>query len=164
MGEKLQGRLDPKIKAVWRISDALGIVIVFAVALGLELIPWAVDPSTRVVMGPLLAITAGMGVVFFVVFMAVVTPLRYARWRYRLEPEFLEIQKGIVWRTHTVVPFIRVQNTDTKQGPILRLFGLASVTVSTAAGAMEIPGLGAGEADALRDRAAEFARIAREDV
>ncbi|MDR4016167.1 MAG: PH domain-containing protein [Eggerthellaceae bacterium] len=91
-------------------------------------------------------------------------PLALHPWRYELRPDFLELKYGIIWRRHVVIPFIRVQNTDTKQGPILRAFGLASVTVSTAAGAMEIPGLQTGEADSVRDRAAEFARLAREDV
>ena len=102
--------------------------------------------------------------VLLVVFLFAVTPLRYIRWHYELRPDFLELKYGIIWRKHIVVPFIRVQNTDTKQGPILRAFGLASVTVSTAAGSMEIPGLLTEEADSVRDRAAEFARLAREDV
>ncbi len=46
----------------------------------------------------------------------------------------------------------------------MRAFGLASVTVATAAGEHEIPGLAMGEAEILRDKAAELARIAREDV
>ena len=62
------------------------------------------------------------------------------------------------------MPFIRVQNTDTRQGPVLRAFGLASVMVSTAGTSLEIPGLRSDEADQVRDRAAELARIAREDV
>lgn len=62
------------------------------------------------------------------------------------------------------MPFIRVQNTDTRQGPILRAFGLASVTVSTAANNHVIVGLDVQVADQLRDRAAELARLAREDV
>ena len=72
--------------------------------------------------------------------------------------------RGIIVRKHTVVPFIRVQNTDTRQGPLLRMMGLASVTISTAAGSMEIPGLPAADAETLRDQAAEFARLAKEDV
>lgn len=102
--------------------------------------------------------------VLLIVFLFAVTPLRYIRWHYELRPDFLELKYGIIWRKHIVVPFIRVQNTDTKQGPILRAFGLASVTVSTAAGSMEIPGLLTAQADDVRDRAAEFARLAREDV
>ena len=114
--------------------------------------------------GAVLRVVAAVYAVLLLLFLVVITPLRYLRWRYHLEPGFLRIVRGIFWRTTTVVPFIRVQNTDTKQGPILRAFGLASVTVSTAAGAVEIPGLASDEADAVRDRAAEFARIAREDV
>ena len=41
---------------------------------------------------------------------------------------------------------------------------LSSVTVATAAGEHEIPGLGADVAEQLRDRAAELARLAQEDV
>ena len=44
------------------------------------------------------------------------------------------------------------------------MFGLASVTVATAAGEHEIPGLAFDVAEQLRDRAAELARLAREDV
>ena len=40
----------------------------------------------------------------------------------------------------------------------------AAATVATAAGEHEIPGLGADVAEQLRDRAAELARLAQEDV
>ena len=40
----------------------------------------------------------------------------------------------------------------------------AFTELATAAGEHEIPGLGIEEADVLRDRAAELARLAREDV
>ena len=76
----------------------------------------------------------------------------------------LDIMRGIFWRKRFVIPFIRVQNTDTKQGPIMRSFGLAQVTVSTAAGEHEIPGLEVEEADALRDVIATQARLAQEDL
>lgn len=46
----------------------------------------------------------------------------------------------------------------------MRAFGLSSVTVSTAAGSHVIPGLITAEANDVRDRAAEFARLAKEDV
>ncbi|MEG2459398.1 MAG: PH domain-containing protein, partial [Raoultibacter sp.] len=89
---------------------------------------------------------------------------RFARWRYELTQDYLDIARGIVWRKRIIIPFIRVQNTDTRQGPILRAFALASVTVSTAAGEHAIPGLEAEVAESLRDRAAELARMAQEDV
>lgn len=96
--------------------------------------------------------------------LVVLPPIRFVRWRYELSSDYLDIARGIVWRKRFIIPFIRVQNTDTRQGPILRAFGLASVTVATAAGEHEIPGLGSDVAEQLRDRAAELARLAQEDV
>lgn len=163
MEQAPQGKLDPRIKTVWRISDAIWIVIVFLIVFAIDAAVWLGSDGDGLV-GVLFIVSVVAFIVLLALFLFAVTPLRYARWRFRLQQDFLEIEKGIVWRTHTVVPFIRVQNTDTKQGPILRMFGLASVTVSTAAGSMEIPGLAQADADIVRDRAAELARIAREDV
>ncbi len=157
-------KLDPRIKSVWRLSDIVlwTLILAFCLALGAVIAAISVGPD------PWFGLYSGICLVVYavliVVLVTVVTPVRYARWRYHLSSEFLTIAHGIIWRKHIVVPFIRVQNTDTKQGPILRLFGLASVTVSTAAGSIEIPGLRADEAESVRDRAAELARIAREDV
>lgn len=161
-----QEKLDPRIKAVWRISDTLLVVLIWAciASPGLIGLLAAESEAELVWVVPYLRVCLVLFLLTLAVFLLAVTPLRYVRWRYELRPDFLELKYGIVWRKHIVVPFIRVQNTDTKQGPILRAFGLSAVTVSTAAGSMEIPGLKAEEADDVRDRAAEFARLAREDV
>lgn len=158
-----QGKmLDPRIKRVWRISDTIWITLVYlgVVAIGaLDLLfegsAWAQTYCLIVTI---------IFVIALALFWFVVTPLRYIRFHYSLSEEFLNIERGIIIHKHTVVPFIRVQNTDTKQGPILRMMGLSSVTVSTAASSMEIPGLPTNEAETLRDQAAEFARLAKEDV
>ena len=157
-------QLDPKIKSVWRISDAIAITITFLCIVAVGVIAWLVGEETHFWSGPYCIVSAVLYLVCLIIFMTVVTPVRYMRWRYELSHDFLDIANGIIWRKRYIVPFVRVQNTDTKQGPVLRAFGLASVTVSTAAGSLEIPGLSAEEADAVRDKAAELARIAREDV
>lgn len=159
-------KLDPRIKAVWRISDALLLTVLWLCLALPGLIVWLTDASGSGLfwLKPYLSVCAVLYVASLCVFLFAVTPLRYIRWHYELRPEFLELKYGIIWQKHIVVPFVRVQNTDTKQGPILRAFGLSAVTVSTAAGSMEIPGLKTDEADSVRDRAAEFARLAREDV
>lgn len=164
MKELPPNQLDPKIKAVWRISDAVVLTIIFVCVGLVGFIAFLASEDTHVWSLPYCIVCVVLYVVLMVVFMTVVTPVRYARWRYELSHDFLDIANGILWRKRFIVPFIRVQNTDTKQGPILRAFGLASVTVSTAAGSLEIPGLSAEEADQVRDKAAELARIAKEDV
>lgn len=156
-------QLDPRVKAVWRINDAIWITICAVAALGCAAL-LASLPETEEVGGLLLVGFAIAAVALYIIFLAVLPPIRFARWRYEVSPDYLDIAKGIIWRKRYTIPFIRVQNTDTRQGPILRAFHLASVTVSTAADEHEIPGLDAQTADALRDKAAEFARLAREDV
>ncbi len=157
-------RLNPKVKSVWRINDLIWIVLLY-VACGLPFIIVAASaPEEGWWATPIIIVATIVLVVLIMLFEIILPPIRYSRWRYEVTPEYLDIAKGIIWRKRYIVPFIRVQNTDTRQGPILRAFGLSSVTVSTAAGSHEIPGLVNEEASQLRDRAAEFARLAREDV
>lgn len=163
--EVTQGqKLDPRIKRVWRISDTIVLTIIFLALMLVPGIALLIDDVTEGWAGPLALIIFVLYVALLLIFWFVITPLRYIRWRYQLSQDFLDIVRGIIVHKHTVVPFIRVQNTDTRQGPLLRMMGLASVTISTAAGSMEIPGLPASEAEKVRDQAAEFARAAKEDV
>ena len=162
--ETQKQKLDPRIKNVWRVSDTIALTLIFLCVFAVGGIALLVDESTSWWAGPYCLISFICFVALLILFWVVITPLRYIRWSYALSKEFLDIMRGIIVRKHTVVPFIRVQNTDTRQGPLLRMMGLASVTISTAAGSMEIPGLPAAEAETLRDQAAEFARLAKEDV
>ena len=150
-------QLDPKVKTVWRINDAIWLTVVFLCCFVPFAIAAMVDPATW--MFVVLVAVAVAYAACLIVWLIVLPPIRY-----ELSSDYLDIAKGIVWRKRFVIPFIRVQNTDTRQGPILRAFGLSSVTVATAAGEHEIPGLGADVAEQLRDRAAELARLAQEDV
>jgi membrane protein YdbS with pleckstrin-like domain len=59
---------------------------------------------------------------------------------------------------------VRVQHVDTQQGPILRKYDLASITISTAATNHTIPALITSEADELRSRISTLARVAEDDV
>lgn len=162
MKELPANQLNPKIKSVWRISDAVWLTVVFLCCFVPFAIAAVADASPWIFV--VLAAIAAVYVVSLGLCLIVLPPIRFMRWRYELSDDYLDIAKGIVWRKRYIIPFIRVQNTDTRQGPILRAFGLASVTVATAAGEHEIPGLDADTAEQLRDKAAELARLAQEDV
>lgn len=58
----------------------------------------------------------------------------------------------------------RVQHVDMKQGPILRKYRLATITITTAATKHEIPALDIEEADELRLSISRLARVAKDDV
>ena len=140
--------LNPKIKNVWRISALVIVALCWLCSALPLLIAGVFDVSACLVLGGVLT---ALAVLCGVAFCAVLPNIRYIRWRYEVGEHELDITRGIFWRKRFVIPFIRVQNTDTKQGPIMRAFGLAQVTVSTAAGNHEIPGLLVEDADELRD-------------
>jgi membrane protein YdbS with pleckstrin-like domain len=91
-----------------------------------------------------------------------VPELRWARWRYEVRDEEIDLRHGTVRITRTLVPMLRVQHVDTTQGPLDQALGLATVVVHTAAGATTIPALDEGHAARLRDRIAALARTADE--
>ena len=115
MRELPANQLDPRIKNVWRINDAIWIVVVFLCSSAPFALMALADPEPW-----MFAVLAGEGIAFaalLILFVVVLPPIRYLRWRYELSPEYLDIARGIVWRKRFIIPFIRVQNTDTKQGP-----------------------------------------------
>jgi membrane protein YdbS with pleckstrin-like domain len=162
MRELPRNQLSPKIKSVWRLSDTIWLTVTFfCCVIGFVIAYFSTGELWALIVIISLFALYLLGIILFLV---ILPPIRHMRWRYELSDDFLDIARGIVWRKRFIIPFIRVQNTDTQQGPILRAFGLASVTVSTAAGNHSIPGLDSLTAEQLRDRAAELARIAQEDV
>jgi membrane protein YdbS with pleckstrin-like domain len=97
-----------------------------------------------------------------VVGIGLVPELRWARWRYEIRDEEIDLRHGTVRITRTLVPMLRVQHVDTTQGPLDQALGLATVVVHTAAGTTTIPALDEAHAGRLRDRIAALARTADE--
>ncbi|GAA1788043.1 PH domain-containing protein [Planosporangium flavigriseum] len=75
-------------------------------------------------------------------------------WRYAERDDDLLVRHGLFLRRLSIVPYARMQFVDVTAGPLERLFGLATVTMHTAAAASDarIPGLPSVEAARLRDR------------
>ncbi|NIT54790.1 MAG: PH domain-containing protein [Aliifodinibius sp.] len=150
------------IKA-WRVS--LSILILFLV-LGLFFV-WGyklLSPEseffsiwTLTAISVILVVVTGLGIFF-------IPEIRWQRWSYEVDEHEVDLQSGIFIITRTLVPIKRVQHVDTRQGPILRSYDLADVTISTAATTHRIPALNEEVADQVRDQISKFARLAEEDV
>jgi membrane protein YdbS with pleckstrin-like domain len=87
-----------------------------------------------------------------------VPALRWRRWRWDIRDEGIDIQRGTLAISRTLVPWVRVQHVDTRRGVFEQMFGLSTVVVHTAAGGHTIPLLPAGDAEQLRERIAGLAR------
>ena len=87
--------------------------------------------------------------------------LRYKTTRYGIEDDVLKVHQGIFIKTRQHVPLIRIQNIDTKQGPLMAYFKLKGVQLRTASSNVYIPELNDDEADQVRS---EIRQIVNENV
>ena len=140
-------RVDPKATLWWTLNAALavlGLLVGEIAVLVWYRTGWLVT---------VLVATAVLGACY-----AVVMP----RWRYRVhrweaDQQAVYTLSGWLWLQWRVAPVSRIQTIDTARSPLQRLFGLASVTVTTAssAGPVRIEGLDAAEAAQLARRLTE---------
>src|SRR3954451_18523286 len=142
-------RLAPTARWLWR-AQGLGITVAALIAAGV------LSSQAGGVLWMLLPLAVA------VVGIGLVPELRWARWRYEVRDEEIDLRHGTVRITRTLVPMLRVQHVDTTQGPLDQALGLATVVVHTAAGATTIPALEEAHAGRLRDRIAALARTADE--
>lgn len=103
-------------------------------------------------------------VAYGILFIYLFPKIRWERWRYEVREQEIELQHGLFIVKRTLVPMVRVQHVDTEQGPILRKYDLAEISISTAATTHTIPALITEEADELRARISVLARVAEDDV
>ena len=102
-----------------------------------------------------------LAILALAILVIVVAPQRiYRRLRYGLSERLLQVVRGWLFHTDTIVPLVRVQHLDVVRGPFDKLFGTASLIVHTAGthnSIVTVPGL-------APDRAAEMRDIIREHV
>ena len=62
----------------------------------------------------------------------------YNHYRYRMDDDCIETRSGVIFHSHVLVPVERIHQVEVNKGPILRRFGLAQVTVTTAGGTVTL--------------------------
>ncbi|WP_239460144.1 PH domain-containing protein [Nocardioides daejeonensis] len=128
-------QVSPRAVAMWRTTELATLVVETAVIVVLYFVlpswPWWAS------------LIAGLSVVGSVISLAVSPGLRYRIHRWEVTDEAICTRTGWFTTELRIAPLNRVQTVDSHQGPVMRLFGLAEVTVTTAsaAGPVSIPGL-----------------------
>jgi len=86
---------------------------------------------------------------------------RYRRLGYALHPKLLQVVRGWLFHTDTLVPLVRVQHIDVTRGPLDKAFGTATLVVHTAGthnSIVVLPGLAPDKASAIRDEIRQHIR------
>ncbi|MGH3362849.1 MAG: PH domain-containing protein [Nocardioides sp.] len=127
-------RVSPRARWMWLVGAAAESVFLFVVLLvvGLVWAPFAVRWWMPALAGAVLT-----------AWVVVVPGWKYAVHRWEATESAVYTQVGWWTRERRIAPMSRIQTVDYAEGALERLFGLATVTVTTAsaAGALEIAGL-----------------------
>lgn len=127
-------RVSPRARLMWAASGmTTGLFLFAAEAVVTRVFAW-VEPRWWVT--ALIAVVVAVEVL-------VVPPVRYAVHRWEVTETAVYTQTGWWSIERRIAPMSRIQTVDYGEGPVERLFRLASVTVTTAsaAGALAISGL-----------------------
>lgn len=153
MREEPLERLAKSAVKVWRIQGIVTSLVLFALSLPIAYLGWRFIHLITGILLLLMVLILGCFLIF------IFPPLRYRRFRYQVHEEEIDILKGVWFTKRILIPMVKVQHVDTGQGPLLRRFRLANVTIHTAASMHQIPALEAEKAEALRDQIAALARV-----
>jgi membrane protein YdbS with pleckstrin-like domain len=143
-------QLDPNTirverTASWIFTSVVGACLLIQLLVSLFGGPWHFAIS--------LTLTIGVG--GFLAWLSHRWPqIAYRHTFYRVDPQGIEIRRGVVWRRTIYVPKSRVQHTDVSQGPLQRRYTLGTLIVYTAGtdhAKVELPGLSHARAMRIRD-------------
>ena len=126
-------RVSPRARLMWITTALVEGVVLMAVLLGLvgtdvvDVPTWALILAAAAILG----------------YVLVVPQWRYLVHRWEVTDTAVYTQTGWWARERRIAPMSRIQTVDHAEGAVARLFGLATVTVTTAsaAGALQIAGL-----------------------
>lgn len=145
----------------WRVQGGLvGVVIGLVVAIPPTVLVgvWLESPVALVIPVLVAGIGAALGLVW--------ANRRYRRFGYVLTDEAVRVRDGVVIHSDAIAPLYRVQHVDITRGPLQLSFGLATLTIHTAAPAADVrlPDLHADDAERVRDDILAASRRAAEEL
>jgi membrane protein YdbS with pleckstrin-like domain len=74
----------------------------------------------------------GVFLVLYILIIEIYARMSYSRFLYEFGPSTLKIERGIIWKKFSNIPYGRVQNVDIQRGLIARMFGFSTVNIHTA--------------------------------
>jgi membrane protein YdbS with pleckstrin-like domain len=142
----------------WTTQAALEVAAVL-IPLVVALVTWA-EARTWLVGVTVAAVIIGFGYVL------VMPRWRFQVHRWETTDDAVYTSAGWISQEWRVAPMSRIQTVDTERGPLQQLFGLSTVTVTTAsaAGALRLAGLDHALADELVEQLTQITQATRGDA
>ncbi|CAM3556400.1 PH domain-containing protein [Nocardioides zeicaulis] len=120
-------QVSPRAVPYWRVSAGVGDAVVVVAAAA----AWLLVPDVPWWVGLLVALLALVAVAHVVL----MPRIRFRVHRWEVGDTAVHTREGWLGQQSRIAPLSRVQTVDSRQGALMRLFHLASITVTTASAA-----------------------------
>jgi membrane protein YdbS with pleckstrin-like domain len=120
-------RVSPQAVPFWTVSALIGDLVLVVGAL----VAWLLVPGVPGWAGLVVLLLALVAVAHVVL----MPRIRFRVHRWEVTDTAVHTRAGWIGRETRIAPISRVQTVDSRQGALMRLFGLASITVTTASAA-----------------------------
>ncbi len=130
-------QLHPGARWHFRIGGYLGAVFLM-IFFGWFLVPLifaltSIGGSSGVAMvGVVILVLFFVYIILVIALGEIYARLAYNNWRYEFTQDNLRLERGIIWKRYSNIPYERVQNVDINRGIIARACGFSSVHIQTA--------------------------------
>lgn len=147
--------LDPAVLRAWRVRNLVVACAIGLAAIGIDIASSLSDDGHSLPPGLVGGILSAAAIAVAIWHASAA----YRHWWVRFDAHGVELERGILVRTRTTMPFFRLQHVDTTEGPFDRAFGLTGLVLYTAAPSekAEIPGIDGTLIDAVRQHVVERA-------
>ena len=146
-------KLHPGVKWAWRIG--FYILTLFGVLwLSIAAIPLLMVFSPSYGLIVLLILLVGIFITEAYIGLA------YNNWSYELTKDGVKLERGVIWKRYSNIPYSRIQNVDITRGVVARVIGFSTVDIQTAgySGYGRRPGMSEGHIPAVDVEEAEKMR------
>lgn len=137
-------KLDKSVLKLWYIHR---VSVILPLILGAEIIICNLISSV-----PFEVLFAAEVIILLLFGIALIMPaLRYKMYAWGYDDKRIIVKQGVVFRRRVVIPVCQIQDLHRTQGPLMMMFKLSGVTISTAGSNFDISTLTTGEADRMID-------------
>ncbi len=95
-------------------------------------------------------------ILFVIIASEIYARMTYNRWFYKFTDSELKLERGIIWKRYSNIPYERIQNVDIHRGVIARMLGFSSIMIQTAGYSAQsraegyIPAVGIDKSEQIR--------------
>jgi len=147
---------------MWRISNSVGHGITFLIIAVLIVCTETLDWYGWI--GIVLYLIGVLTVISSVYSILIEPVFLQKTWRYKIDPQFVQLKHGKWQIQHTLIPMEKVEYVRTEQGPIMRRYNLYKIEIGTTTSSHVIPAIASNEAKKLKAEIAVYAKIQDSDV